>query len=176
MTDAIAGNYKTWLQESRKQYLDVKHLDIVIGLTYGTEKTTNNKENQILVKLLDKGFIEEDRVLYPGVLIDAETRSVRIYRRIGRDFWAFIGDPNNPANTQFVFLEILLGLAKALSAGVEAASIEEGINKKMRELSAALIKLQLPQDRLPKWMSEMFNKDELFWFTTAMSAFFDEGI
>jgi len=176
MTDAIAGHYKTWIKETNKRYPSVKKLDIVIGLTYGTDKTTNNKENQILVKLLKKGFVEEDREHLPGVLIDSDTRSVRIYRRVGRDFWAFIGNPQKPNNSQFVFLEILLGLAKALAVGVEAASIEEGINKKMRDLSAALIKLQLPQDRLPKWMSESFDKDELFWFTTAMSAFFDEGI
>jgi hypothetical protein len=28
----------------------INEIDIVIGLTYGTDKTTNNKENQILAK------------------------------------------------------------------------------------------------------------------------------
>ena len=37
----------------------VKEIDVVLGLTYGTDRTTNNKENQILAKLLAGGFVEE---------------------------------------------------------------------------------------------------------------------
>jgi hypothetical protein len=108
MTTALAQNYKGWMEQTKRTYPDVTELDIVIGLTYGTDRTTNNKENQVLVKLLDLGFEEEDRVKKPGVLIDSESRSVRIYRRIGRDFWAFIGNPVDPSGTSFVFLEVVL--------------------------------------------------------------------
>ena len=105
MTSAISDNYSAWMNATKKYYPDVSSLDIVLGLTYGTDCTTNNKENQILVKLLELGFVEEDRLKKPGVLIDEKSRSVRVYRRIGRDFWAFIGQPTKPESAQFVFLE-----------------------------------------------------------------------
>ena len=103
MTRAIIDNYGAWLRQSRDTYPDVDSLDVVLGLTYGTDRTTNNKENQILVKLLEHGFVEEDRDGCPGIIIDEQTRSVRVYRRIGRDFWAFIGQPDRPGAAQFAF-------------------------------------------------------------------------
>ena len=176
MTAAIRDNVKSWAYQTKITYPDVDSLDIVLGLTYGTDKTTNNKENQILVKLLDYGFTEEDRSANPGVLIDKETRSIRVYRRIGKDFWSFIGQPNEPASAEFVFLEILLGLARALAIGVENTSIEDRINAKIRLLADALSNLQFSPNTLPAWIREDFNEDQLFWFATALSAFFDEGI
>lgn len=119
MTAAIRDNIKIWSSQTRTSYPEVETLDVVLGLTYGTDRTTNNKENQILVKLLEYGFVEEDRINNPGVLIDAETGTTRVYRRIGRDFWSFIGQPDDPESANFVFLEILLGLARALALGVE---------------------------------------------------------
>jgi len=86
MTRAIIDNYRAWLDQSRGTYPHVDSMDVVLGLTYGTDRTTNNKDNQILVKLFEHGFVEEDRDLLPGVLIDEQTRSVRVYRRIGMDF------------------------------------------------------------------------------------------
>jgi Type II restriction endonuclease EcoO109I len=115
MTDAIAQQYKKWLEATKKTYAGVTELDIIIGITYGTDRSTNNKDNQILVKLLQQGFIEEDRVSKPGILIDSETRSVRVYRRVGIDFWSLIGSPTNPGEVPFIYLEVLLALAKALS-------------------------------------------------------------
>ena len=50
------------------------------------------------------------------------------------------------------------------------------INKKIRDLAAALTKLQFPRKSLPGWVREDFSDDELFWFATAMTAFYDEGI
>lgn len=101
MTTAILANYQAWMLQTKQTYPHVDELDIVLGLTYGTDRTTNNKENQILVKLLQQGFEEEDAVQKPGVLIDQVTRSVRVYRCIGREFWAFIGQPDarSPPNT-----------------------------------------------------------------------------
>lgn len=176
MTDAIAQQYKNWMAATKKTCPGVHELDIVIGLTYGTDRTTNNKENQILVKLLQKGFVEEDRERKPGVLIDSETRSVRVYRCIGIDFWSLIGNPSHPSRAGFVYLEVLLALAKALSKGMTAASLEERVNLKIQQLSAALAKLSFPRKSLPTWVREEFKDHELTWLAAAMSAFHDEGI
>ena len=99
-----------------------------------------------------------------------------MYRLIGRDFWAFIGNPQEPAASNFIYLEILIGLSKALSQGIESSNIEDKINGRIRQLSAALSRLQLPAKSLPDWVTSEFSENELFWFTTAMTAFFDEGI
>ena len=176
MTRAIIDNYHAWFEQSQQTYREVTSLDIVLGLTYGTDRTTNNKENQILVKLLEHGFVEEDRNQSPGVLIDQETQSVRVYRRIGRDFWAFIAQPDRQDTAQFAFLEILLGLAKSLATGIENANLEDRINLKLEHLSRALSQLKFPRRSLPDWIREDFSDNQLFWFATAMSAFFDEGI
>jgi len=176
MTDAIAQQYKTWMAQTKKTCAGVNELDIVIGLTYGTDRTTNNKENQILVKLLQKGFVEEDRDGKPGVLIDGETRSVRVYRCIGIDFWSLVGSPGNPSKAGFVYLEVLLALAKALSKGMTAASLEERVNVKIQQLSTALAKLSFPRNSLPTWVREEFKDHELTWLAAGMSAFYDEGI
>jgi hypothetical protein len=45
MTRAIIDNYQAWLTHTRQSYPRVTELDIVLGLTYGTDRTTNNKEN-----------------------------------------------------------------------------------------------------------------------------------
>ena len=176
MTSAILTNYQAWMAQTRQTYPNVTQLDVVLGLTYGTDKTTNNKENQILVKLLEKGFVEEDAVKNPGILIDKATRSVRVYRCIGREFWAFIGQPDAPGSTQHVFLEVLLALSKALGKGMAEANLEERINTKLRHLSSALARLQFPRGSLPEWVRDEFTEDQLFWFATAMTAFYDEGI
>jgi hypothetical protein len=176
MTSAIRDNIKAWAAQTKVNYPGVTELDVVLGLTYGTDRTTNNKDNQILVKLLDYGFVEEDRDRKPGVLIDRDTGTVRIYRRIGQDFWAFIGQPDDPPSADFVFLEVLLGLARALAMGVENTAIEDRINAKIRQLSLALQNLQFSRNTLPEWIRDDFNEDQLFWFVTALSAFYDEGI
>jgi hypothetical protein len=176
MTRAIVDNYRTWMSDTKRSYPSVSYLDLVLGLTYGTDQTTNNKENQILVKLLESEFVEEDRAKYPGVLIDHKTRSIRVYRRIGKDFWAFIGQPDRPESAKFVFLEILLALAESLSSGITAASLEDRINMKVKHLAAALAKLQFPRNSLPNWIRDDFSDNQLFWFATALTAFYDEGI
>jgi hypothetical protein len=176
MTRAIIDNHRVWAEQTRAEHGRVEGLDVVIGLTYGTDRTTNNKENQILVKLIDNGFQEEDRARHPGVLIDEETHSTRIYRRIGKDFWAFIGNPSEPASAPFVFLEVLLALARALSSGMQAADLETRINLKLRELSEALSLIQFARSTLPEWVRLEFSADQLFWFATAITAFYDEGI
>lgn len=176
MTTAILNNYRTWLEQSCTTHTGVDSLDIVLGLTYGTDKTTNNKENQILVKLLDNGFEEENSDGNPGVLIDTETRCVRVYRCIGRDFWSFIGQPDCPAEANFVFLEVLLALAKALGSGLAEADIETRINVKLQQLASSLATLSFPRNSLPDWIRADFTEDQLFWFATAMTAFFDDGI
>ncbi len=176
MYEAIVQHNKAWLAASRKANRAITGIDIVLGLTYGTDRTTNNKENQILVKLLDAGFVEEDRARKPGVLIDEETRSIRVYRCIGKEFWAFVGQPNSPTDASFVFLEVLLALSKALSAGIQAAELETRINMRMRQLAVALGNLTFPRNSLPDWIRDSFTEPQLFWFACAMTAFFDDGI
>jgi hypothetical protein len=176
MFGAIATHHQNWLAQSKQTYPQVTELDVVLGLTYGTDRTTNNKENQILVKLLEAGFEEEDTDNKPGVLIDTATRSIRVYRCIGREFWSFIGKPDDPESAQFVFLEVLLALAKALGSGLASADIETRINTRMQQLAVALAELQFPRNSLPSWVRNDFSETQLFWFATAMTAFYDEGI
>jgi hypothetical protein len=175
MTDAITVNHEKWLAQTKETYPRVKTLDIIVGLTYGTDRTTNNKENQILVKLIESGFKEEDRRKRPGVLIH-KNGATRVYRRIGQDFWATVGDPVKPESARFVFLEILLGLAKALSTGIKEADIETRINMKVKALASALSLLMFPRKALPDWVASGFSDSELFWFTTALTAFYDQGV
>jgi len=176
MKNAIADHHETWMKMTRKNHPGVNRIDIVIGLTYGTDRTTNNKENQILVKLLEHGFEEEDRARKPGVLIDSESRSIRVYRHIGQDFWGFIGNPSSPSKTPFVYLEVLLALSEALSKGLGTREFEDNVNRKLAQLSEAISKLAFPRKRLPSWIRKGFSDDELFLLATAMTAFFDEGI
>ncbi|NSX02286.1 PmeII family type II restriction endonuclease [Cupriavidus gilardii] len=176
MTRAIIDNYRAWVEQTRATYPEVTGIDVVLGLTYGTDRTTNNKENQILVKLLQNGFEEADRANEPGVLVDSETRSVRVYRCIGMDFWSFIGKPDNRPAANFVFLEVLLALAKALGRGVQNSDIETRINLKLQQLALALSSLMFPRQSLPAWVRDDFSETQLFWFATAITAFYDEGI
>jgi hypothetical protein len=176
MTDAIAKQHQVWMAHTKTTYPRVNDLDIIIGLTYGTDKTTNNKENQILAKLLGKGFVQEDRRKKPGVLIDRKTRTIRVYRRIGKQFWALIGNPASPESAQFVFLEVLLSLASALRVVMTEADLETRINARIQALSEAFRNLVFPRKSLPDWVREDFSDTELFWFATALTAFYDEGI
>lgn len=179
METAIADNYIAWLDQTRRSYPRVDSMDVVIGITYGTDRTTNNKENQVLVKLGQHGFAEEDRERKPGVMIDLKTRRVRVYRRIGRNFWSFIGNPQQPGAAKFVFLEILLALSRGLSTGlkrIEGQTFEAQVNVKLAELTLALSKLMFPRNALPSWIQDGVSADEVAWMATAMTAFFDEGI
>jgi hypothetical protein len=176
MRDAIVSHHKDWALATHATYPGSRFLDIVIGLTYGTDRTTNNKENQILAKLLDNGFVEEDREKAPGILIDKTTRTIRVYRVIGKNFWAFLGDPIKPKQAEFTFLEVLLALVKALQASKKKMDLEGRINLKIQYLAHALATIQLSPGSLPLWMKNEFSEDELFWLTTAISSFYDEGV
>lgn len=176
MKSAIVARYKEWLKQSKKNFPKVTSLDVVVGVTYGTDRTTNNKENQILVKLMEHGFVEEDRTRFPGVLIDVETRSVRVYKCVGQGFWSFIGRPDGPEKAPHVFLEVLIALAKALAGASDEAGIEQKLNSKIAQLSTAIGRLAFPRKSLPYWIQSDLDEDYLFWLATAMTAFFDEGI
>lgn len=71
---------------------------------------------------------------------------------------------------------MLLALAKALSTGMATADIETRINLRLQQLAGALAKLQFPRNSLPAWIRDDFSEKQLFWFATAMTAFYDEGI
>lgn len=174
MRSAIINNHEVWFRETKQTYPDVDNLDIVIGITYGTEMTTNNKENQILVKLMEGGFVEtEDKA---GIVASREIPQIRVYRLVGRDFWAFVGNPNNPGERGHVFLEVLLSLLTALRIGPVAASMEELVNRKIIELSDAIRRLTLPRKSLPEWIKSEYDENELLWLVSAMNVFFDEGL
>lgn len=177
MADAIATKHEAWWQQSLDKYPDLEGLDIVIGLTYGTERSTNNKDNQILAKLLDRGFEELDQNSHPGILVDTATKRIRVYRRVGQNFWSWIGAPDNEARFPQVFLEILLATTIALANILkEGTEIEEGINQRLAALAGALMKMRFSKDSLPKWISDDVSDDQLFWFATAMSSFYDDGV
>ena len=176
MTDAIMGNHAAWLDSTKQTYPAVDKLDVIVGLTYGTERTTNNKENQILVKLLEGGFVEENRCDLPGVLVSKKGKATRVYRQVGMEFCATVGNPVQPERARFVFLEVLLALAKALKLGAEKADFETRINLKIQALRTALAGLMFPRNGLPQWIEQSFTDTEFFWLATALTAFYDEGI
>lgn len=176
MAQAIREHHEGWLAETRRNHPGVSGLDIVIGLTYGTAATTNNKENQILVKLRGDGFEVAD--LARGILTDSATHSIRIYRAIGIDFWAFIGNPRDPAAARHTFLEALLALSMAMKAGEGRATILDAVQKKGLELAKAIesIVTRFPKDLFPEWAHQELSDDELLWLTAAITSFFDGGI
>jgi hypothetical protein len=59
---------------------------------------------------------------------------------------------------------------------MQAADLETRINLKLQQLAQAVMKLTFPRSSLPEWVRHDFNEDQLFWFATAMTAFYDEGI
>jgi hypothetical protein len=173
MFTAIRDNHLKWLDSSRKMF-DVDGIDVVVGLTYGTDWATNNKENQILNKLLTAGFHEQDRASSPGVLSNVDG-SVRVYRAVGIDYWAYAARPDDPKSGEFAFLEVLLGLARALRLAHEKADIGSALNERLDLLGQAFQSLRFPQgDELPSWISVDLGLTELTWLAAALSAFFDE--
>jgi len=176
MADAIANNHTTWLEQSKNVDPYLEGIDVVIGLTYGTEKTTNNKDNQILSKLTEYGFSELDPNLEPGVLIDDATNSVRVYRRVGKSFWSWAANPSNESEFPAAFLEILLGLVTALKLLKAETTLEDEINDRVETLAAAMLRMRFPKGALPNWVKDDLSADDLFWLATAISAFYDDGI
>lgn len=129
MFAAIRDHHSKWLESSRSRF-GVEGIDVVIGLTYGTESSTNNKENQILAKLLSVGFEEADRLKYPGVIENFDG-SVRVSRAIGVDYWAYTANPTTPPDGEFAFLEVLLGLALALKLAHQKEDIGSALNERL---------------------------------------------
>lgn len=173
MFNAIRDNHQAWLSSSRDRF-GVEGIDVVIGLTYGTDWGTNNKENQILAKLLTSGFSEVDRIKQPGVLQTLDG-AVRVYRAIGIDYWSYTGNPSNPQLAQHVFLEVLLGLARAIRLANEKEDIGAALNERLDILANGFSALRFPEgNRLPRWVSSKLGLSELTWLASAFSAFFDE--
>ena len=175
MKDAIRDHHRAWLDASRQNY-GIDSIDVVLGLTYGTAKTTNNKDCQLIVKLLECGFKEEDRANKPGVLVDEATGQVRVYRVVGANFWSFAADPSSPMTADFAFLEVLLALALALCQVSSQQSIEDRLNARLQMLSRAIGKLSFPRGALPLWIVDELTERELFGLASAMTAFYDQGI
>ena len=173
MTSAIVDHHECWLNSSLTDDA-VTGIDVVIGLTYGTETSTNNKENQILVKLLDSGFEEADRDKEPGVL-SARNGMVRVFRVVGRHFWSYAADPTRRTDTSFAFAEVLLALAHALKSVRGKATIEDALNSRLDLLANAIHGLRITSGNVPPWVASKFSEIELTWLAAAMTVFFDEG-
>jgi hypothetical protein len=171
MATAIRDRHMQWLESSQMTY-GVDGIEIVIGLTYGTDLGTNNKENQILAKLLASGFEELDRTTHPGVLVTANGR-VRVYRRIGIDYWSYVASPGTTSLAEHAFIEVLLGLALALKISREEGDIAIALNERLELLGDAIKGLRFPEGALPTWVRNDFTLTELTWLAAAMSAFFD---
>lgn len=175
MERAIRDNHRVWLEDSQRNY-GVEGIDVVIGLTYGTPKTTNNKDYQLINKLLDAGFGWQDEENQPGVLVDEETGRVRVYRLVGMDFWSFVARPDEPASARFAFLEVLLALADALREVSRGRTVEERLNERLSMLGTAIGNLKFSSGSLPSWVRDEFSEAELVWLASALSTFYDEGM
>lgn len=174
MFAAIRDNHQKWLESSRARF-GVEGIDVSIGLTYGTDWSTNNKENQILVKLLGAGFTELDRATAPGVLTNADG-SVRVYRVIGIDYWSYASNPSSPDSTDHAFVEVLLGLALALKLAHEKEDIGSALNERLDLLGDAFQSLRFPTgEALPQWVGESLGVTELTWLAAALTSFFDNS-
>lgn len=173
MTSAIVDHHERWLESSLTDDA-VTGIDVVIGLTYGTETSTNNKENQILVKLLDSEFEEADRDKEPGVL-SARDGTVRVFRVVGRHFWSYAADPSRRTDTSFAFAEVLLALAHALKSVRGKQTIEDALNSRLDLLADAIRGLRITSGNVPPWVASEFSDIELTWLAAALTVFFDQG-
>jgi hypothetical protein len=171
MKTAITEHHEEWYNQTKINYPQVEQLDVIVGITYGTEKTTNNKENQILIKLLENGFVDSGDS--KGTLYNLNLPKLKVYRVIGRDFWALVGNPLDPDRSQHVFVEVLLGLLDALKKQETDIALENLVNNKIEKLAQAIRNLALPPGAIPEWLSKKYSENELLWLLSALSSFFD---
>jgi len=173
MKSDIATHSETWLKGTKKHHKGVENLEVVIGLTYGTDNSTNNKEMRVLLKLVEEGFQEKDRQTRPGVIVHPENSDITVHTQVGSDFWAFVGNPKDPQDADFVFLEVLLGLIKASD---EAGEALKGTTKsKVQKLENIIDGLDMPDSTYPDWIDSEFEDDELVRVAQTLTLFYDEG-
>ncbi|CAN5401248.1 hypothetical protein BH24ACT7_BH24ACT7_05320 [soil metagenome] len=168
MYAAIDQHNGTWLDISAAGY-GVKGIDVVIGLTYGTAMSTNNKENQILAKLLAGDFAVAST---DPVVVERLEGLVRAYRVVGIDFWSYVGDPETPRSARFVFLEILMALLKALRVTTQSGAVEVALDRAIGELATSIYRMR-PSGDLPDWVKDEFSVEELLLLQAAAAAFYD---
>jgi hypothetical protein len=123
---------------------------------------------------LASGFEELDRETQPGVLVAADGL-VRVYRRIGIDYWSYVAAPGVTSLAEHAFIEVLLGLALALKISREEGDIAVALNERLEILGDAIKGLRFPEGALPGWIKDEFSLTELTWLAAAMSAFFDRA-
>lgn len=171
--DDIANHSDTWLEGTQKHHSEVEGLNVTIGLTYGTDYSTNNKEMRILLKLVEEGFTEIDRDKKPGVIQHPENDDITVESRVGIDFWSYIGNPENPDDAQHVFLEVLLGMIEAADQTGEALRSTTG--DRIKKLTGALDTLTIPESSLPEWIESNYGEDELVRMAQTLTLYYDEG-
>lgn len=108
--DAIIGNYKEWVRESR-----LNHIDFTYGVLYGTQKTSNKKDWHILRNIKEKLFISMTilpdnqwncQFVDNGITVDVTVR-------IGLDWWCHLGG-------DLCFVEVFTALIRAcINAGLQ---------------------------------------------------------
>ena len=54
--------------------------------------------------------------------------------------------------------------------------MESAVRTKLAELATAISRLTFPEASLPVWARGRLTENELVWLTSALSAFYDEGI
>jgi hypothetical protein len=171
--DDIAYHSETWLEGTQKHHPEVEKLNVTIGLTYGTDHSTNNKEMRILLKLVEEGFVEIDRDSKPGVIQHPENDDISVESRVGIDFWSYVGSPQNPDDAEHVFLEVLLGMIEAADETGEALRSTTG--DKIHKLTNAVDTLTIPESSLPEWIESNYEEDELVRMAQTLTLYYDEG-
>ena len=173
MKSDISDHSQTWLEGTQKHHPNVSNMEFIIGLTYGTDESTNTKDLRVLYKLVEEeNFDEVDRDTHPGVIRPPDSENIRVHNKVGIDFWSYVGNPSNPSDSEHTFLEVLLGLVKASD---EVGEDLEGISdKKIEGLSEALDNLYIPEGKLPGEIESEYGEDKLASLSQTLILFYDE--
>lgn len=173
MKSDIAAHSETWLEGTKKHHPEVDELEIIIGLTYGTDNSTNNKEMRVLLKLVEEEFKEKDRQNHPGIIVHPDNQNIIVHTKVGIDFWSFVANPHDPQSAEFAFLEVMLGLIKASDETGEA--LKGKTADKVKSLEGIIDGLAMPDSTYPDWIDSEFGDDELVRLAQTLTLYYDEG-
>jgi hypothetical protein len=173
MKSDIATHSDTWLEGTRNHHPGVDELEVIIGLTYGTDNSTDSKEMRVLLKLVEEGFVEKDRQNHPGVIVHPDNQNITVHTQVGIDFWSFVANPQDPQSAEYAFLEVLLGLIKASDEAGEA--LKGKTAEKVKSLEEIIDGLAMPDSTYPDWIDSEFGDDELVRLAQTLTLYYDEG-
>lgn len=173
MKSDIAEHSEAWLEGTQERHSQVENLEVIIGLTYGTDNTTNNKEMRILLKLVEEGFEEVNRGRQPGVVVHPDNDDIKVHSKVGIDFWSLVANPRDPDTGEFAFLEMLLGFVKAADEAGEA--LIDKTEDNVSSLEETIDALDMPDSTYPGWVESKFDDDELVRLALILTLYYDEG-